>query len=124
LIACANMANLTLAQIIGRRSEIALRTALGAGHAAVIRLQVIETLMLVGAGSAAGVLAGAWTLPVLLALDPTTSRTLGEVSIDWRVQAAMALVALLVTIVAGVFPLTRELGGDTAPSLAEGNRRA
>jgi putative ABC transport system permease protein len=124
LIACANLANLTLAQIVGRRSEIALRTALGAGHAAVVRLQVIETFMLVGVGSAAGVVLGAWTLPVLLALDPTTSRALGDVAIDWRVQAATALVALAVTIFAGVFPLARELGGDTAPSLAEGNRRA
>jgi predicted permease len=124
LIACANLANLTLAQIVGRRSEIALRTALGAGHAAVLRLQVIETLMLVAVGAAAGVVLGAWTLPLLLALDPTTSRVLGEVAIDWRVQAATALVALAVTVIAGVFPLVRELRGDTAPTLAEGNRRA
>ena len=124
LIACANLANLTLAQIIGRRSEIALRTALGAGQGAVMRLQVIETLMLVGIGSAAGVLLGAWTLPVLLALDPTTSRALGDVAIDWRVQMVTALVALAVTVVAGVLPLARELRSDTAPALAEGNRRA
>jgi predicted permease len=123
LIACANLANLTLAQIIGRRSEIALRTALGAGRAAVLRLQVIETLMLVALGSLVGLLLGAWTLPLLLALDPTTSRTLGDVAIDWRVQAATALVALVVTIVAGVLPLVRELGADSAPSLAEGTRR-
>lgn len=124
LIACANLANLTLAQIVGRRSEIALRTALGAGHGAVIRLQMIETLMLVAIGTAAGIVVGAWTLPILIALDPITARVLGEVTIDWHVQAATALVALVVTMIAGALPLARELGGDTAPTLAEGNRRA
>jgi predicted permease len=124
LIACANLANLTLAQIVGRRPEIALRTALGASHAAVVRLQLIETLLLVTIGTAGGILAGAWTLPVLLALDPTTAAVLGEVSIDWRVQTATALVALGVALAAGMLPLARELRAESAPTLAEGSVRA
>jgi putative ABC transport system permease protein len=124
LIACANLANLTLAQATARRSEWALRAALGGGRAAILRLQVVETGLLAGVGYAAGLLTGSWALPALRALDPVTARTLGEIAIDWRVVGAMGVLTLLVALFSGVLPIVRELRGAAASSLADGNRRA
>jgi putative ABC transport system permease protein len=123
LIACANLANLMLAQLVSRRSQLALRAALGGGRAALIRLQVFEILALAVTGAVAGIILGRLALPVLLALDPTLSQTLGEVQIDWRVQAVAAGAAVLVLLVAGLVPFLRELRGDLLRGVSEGNRR-
>jgi putative ABC transport system permease protein len=123
LIACANLANLTLAQIVSRRPELALRAALGGGATAIVRLQVIETLLVTALGAGSGLVIGHWALPMLLALDPTLARTFGEIVIDWRVQAAVAVLAAIVAVLAGVMPLVRELRGDLARGIADGNRR-
>ncbi len=124
LLAAANLANLTLAQIVTRRPEMALRAALGGGRSAAIRLQAAETLLLAAAGGGAGVVLGQWSLPTLLALDPALARTLGDVDLDWRVQLAAAAVTLGVALAAGLLPLGRELRGDLARGIADGNRRA
>ncbi|MGD9903334.1 MAG: ADOP family duplicated permease [Vicinamibacterales bacterium] len=124
LLAAANLANLTLAQIVTRRPELALRAALGGGRLAVLRLQLAEAVLLAVAGGLAGVLLGGWSLPALLALDPALARTVGDVALDWRVQLATAALTVLVVLVAGVLPLVRELGGDLARGIADGNRRA
>lgn len=123
LIACANLANLTLAEIMSKRSEMALRAALGGGRPALIRLQLLETVLLAVLGGAAGLMIGHWTLPVLLALDPTLARTFGEVGIDWRVQLSTAAIAIIVAMISGVVPFLRELRGDLARGIADGSRR-
>jgi putative ABC transport system permease protein len=123
LIASANLANLTLAHVASRRSEFALRAALGGGRTAIVRLQVIETLLLVVAGTAAGILLGAWTLPLLLRLDPTTSRVLSDVTIDWRVQGLTAALAAAVAVLAGVLPVVRGIRGDVAQEISESTLR-
>ena len=124
LIACANLVNLTLAQMMSKRPEMAVRAALGGGTAALIRLQMIETLLLAAIGGVTGLLLGTWILPVLLALDPSLARTFGEVGIDWRVQLLTAAIALTVSMIAGVAPLLRELRRDPARAIADGSRRA
>jgi putative ABC transport system permease protein len=124
LIACTNLANLTLAHVTSRRSEMALRAALGAGRIAILRLQLVETLMLVATGAVAGLIIGAWTLPALLALDPTAARVRGDVTIDGRVQALTGVLAFGVAVLAGAVPAVRELRGDVSRSLADGSRRA
>ena len=63
LLACANLSNLTLAQVIGRRPDLALRSAIGGSATDLIRLQLIETLLLSVIGIAAGLLIGGWMLP-------------------------------------------------------------
>jgi putative ABC transport system permease protein len=123
LLASANLANLTLAEATSRRAEMALRAALGGGHAAIVRLQLVETLLLALAGGAAGLAIGQWMLPVWLALDPSLARTFGEIGVDWRVQMASAAIAVTVALAAGVAPLLRERGGDLAGSVADGTRR-
>jgi putative ABC transport system permease protein len=124
LLAAANLANLTLAQMVTRRPELALRAALGGGRGAAVRLQAAETLLLAAAGGVAGVVVGQWSLPALLALDPALARTLGDLDLDWRVQVATAALTLSVAFVAGLLPLARELRGDLARGIADGNRRA
>src|SRR5262245_7391528 len=124
LIASANLANLTLAHVMSRRGEMALRAALGAGRASVLRLQLVESLILCAAGTVAGVSLGAVTLPALLTLDPQTAKALGDIRIDWRVQAVVALVATIVSLSSGVLPMLRELRADSARGLADGSRRA
>lgn len=123
LLACANLANLTLAQVATRRPEMAVRAALGSGRGGLVRLQVAETLLLAMAGGLAGMLVGRWTLPAVLALDPALARTFGAVDLDWRVQATTAVLTLMVALAAGVVPLLRELGGDLARAVADGSRR-
>ena len=123
LIACANLANLTLAQIMSKRPEMAVRVALGGGRVALIRLQSIETLLLAALGGVAGLMIGEWILPVLIALDPSLARTFGEVGIDWRVQLITAAIVIAVSLISGVAPLLRELRGDLARGIADGSRR-
>ena len=124
LIACANLGNLTLAEIMSRRPEFALRMALGGGSGSLVRLQLIETLVLAVTGGLAGLVIGWWALPVLLSLDPSIATTFGDVAIDWRVQLVAALIAGAVAAVSGIAPLMRELRADLARGIADGNRRS
>ena len=123
LIACANLANLTLAEVMGRRSELALRAALGGGPSAAARLQVVESLIIAAAGTSAGLLLARLTLPSLLALDPEVARKLTGVDVDWRVQFGAAFLATLVSLAAGLWPLWRGMRGDLAQGVSGGGRR-
>lgn len=124
IIACANLSNLTLAHVIARRSDFALRAAVGGRAADIIRLQVIESLLLAAAGVVSGVLLGRWTLPALIALDPTTARTLQDVRVDMRLQAAIAAFATTMAIVSALLPLWRVLRGNNLMIISGGGRRA
>jgi len=123
LIACANLVNLTVAEIAGRRSELVLRAALGAGRADLLRLHAVEAAIMALTGGAAGLVLALWALPAVLALDPATARLLGDVSIDWRVQAAGLSLAVLIGIVTSVLPIVMATSGDLAARLA-GDRRS
>lgn len=105
LIACANLANLTLARVAARRTEFAVRAAVGGTARDLVRLQAIETSIVGAAGVGAGLLCGMWLLPALLALDPALARLLGDARVDWRVQAAVAIPALAMVLIAGVLPI-------------------
>jgi putative ABC transport system permease protein len=97
--------------------------ALGGGSAALIRLQLIETFLLAGLGTIVGLAIGQGMLPAFLTLDPSIARTLGTVTIDWRVQLVTAMIAAVVSVLSGVAPLIRELRSDLARGIADGNRR-
>jgi putative ABC transport system permease protein len=124
LIACANLSNLTLAQVVARRSDLALRTAVGGSTADLVRLQLMETFVLAATGIGAGLLLGAWMLPAILALDPTTADRLRDVRIDWRVQASIAVLALGIATLSSLLPMVRVLRGNLLGSVAGNSRRA
>ena len=82
LVACVNVANLLLARIAGRESELALRAALGAGRGRIVRQLFTESLLLALAGGGAGVLLASVLVDGLLALQPQGVPRLAEVHVD------------------------------------------
>jgi putative ABC transport system permease protein len=104
LIACANVANLTLARLLRRERELAVRTALGAGRAQLIRQLLTESTLLALAGGAVGVVFAASTLSLLTAfVGRFTSRT-GEIGLDPTVLAFTVIVSTITGLVFGTFP--------------------
>src|SRR5262249_38342833 len=98
LIACANVANLLLARAIGRRREIAIRAAIGAGRGRIVRQLLTESVLLSLGGAAIGSLLGIVGIRALLSVNtanlPRVGREGALVSNDWRVLAFTILVAL------------------------------
>lgn len=124
IIGGANLSNLTLTQVIARRADFALRSAVGGRATDILRLQLVESGVLTAAGIAAGLVAGSWMLPLLLALDPAMALRLNAVQVDWRVQLAIALLALLTASLSSILPLVRVMRGDLLGSVANTSRRA
>ena len=113
LIACVNIAALLLARGVGRRREIALRAALGAGRGRLVRQLAVEGAVLAVFGGAAGLLVAAWTRP-LVASMLTTGLNLPPTSLgfDWE-TVGVAFAATAVTVaVFGLLPAIRLTGGN------------
>lgn len=119
LIACANVANLLLAQATTRRREIAIRMALGARRWAIARQLLTESLLLAFAGGLLGVLAAIWGVEALSKLLPDSLSKLQAISVDSRVFVFTIGVTLLTAIAFGVVPAVHAARANPGEALAE-----
>ncbi|MBA2527824.1 MAG: ABC transporter permease [Pyrinomonadaceae bacterium] len=107
LIACANVANLLLARAATRRKEFAVRAALGATRARIIRQLLVESLMLSLAGGLFGLLLASWATTLLGRVAHETIPRLEGLQLSYRVLGFNLLVSLLSGIVFGLAPAWR-----------------
>ena len=122
LIACANVANLLLAQATTRRREIAIRMALGARRWAIARQLLTESLLLATAGGLLGVFAAIWGVEALSKLLPESLSKLQAISVDSRVFLFTGGVTLLTALVFGVVPALHAARANPGDALAETGR--
>lgn len=114
-IACANMANLLLAQSVARRRELALRLSLGAGRLPLVRQLLVESIMLSMFGAALGLALAAWGSRALVAMLSTRTSVLAlDLSMDWRVFGFAAGIGVATGLLFGVVPAIR--GTRLAPA--------
>lgn len=122
LIACANLANLTLSRTIGRRREMALRAALGAGRMRIIRQLTTESLVLAIAGGATGVVLAALVTRKLLAINPDTLPAMYHASVDTTVLAFSIVLSLVSGLLFGLIPALGASRANVNEALKEGGR--
>src|SRR5262249_21585660 len=123
LIVCANVANLLLARGAARQREIAIRAALGAARARVIRQLLTESIVLSLLGGAAGLLIAQWSLAALVAMSPVDLTSLGHVELSYPVLAFTAAVSMLTAIVCGSAPAFEGARTDVQTTLKDGTRQ-
>jgi putative ABC transport system permease protein len=104
LIACVNVANLILARMAVRDREFAVRSALGAGGARLARLAITESVLLAVAGGGIGLVVATTMLRVFVRLAPSSMPEIDEASLDLRVFAVAAVLALAAGVAVGIWP--------------------
>src|SRR5215475_5898525 len=121
LVACFNVANLLLARAAGRRKEVSVRLALGAGRWRLARQWLTESLMLATTGAAAGLLVASWLMNALTAFQlPFQIRLAIEPRLDPRALLFTLLAAMATSLIFGLAPAWRASRLDLAGSLKEG----
>jgi len=122
LIACANLANLTLTQSARRERDLAVRAALGAGRATLVRQMLVESAVLALAGAAAGLALARIGIVVLQEIGPVNLPRLQNVAIDFRVLGFTLVAALVSAVLFGVLPAFRASRPDVVEVLRRSGR--
>jgi len=123
LIACANVANLTLSRMMHREREIAIRAAMGANRGRLMRQLLTESALLSLAGGALGVLAASFTLDLLVKFASRLTPRTGDIAIDTNVLLFALGVSILTGLVFGSLPAV-SAGRDVVNALKEGGGHA
>ncbi len=123
VLACANVANLSLARMTLRYREIAVRAAIGASPFRLVRQLLAESLFLAAAGGIAGLLLAWWIMAKLVAMAAPYLPRAHEVTLDWRVFAFMMLVCGACGVLVAVVPAWMAARRDPRGALAEAGDR-
>jgi len=123
LIGCANVASLLLARAVGRERELAIRAALGAGRARLMRLLLLESLLLFLGGGILGLLVAWWGVDTLGSLGLSTLPRAHGVQLDLNVFAFTLFCALLTGLCFGALPAWSAARSDAAAALKEAGAR-
>jgi putative ABC transport system permease protein len=122
VLACANIMNLLIARLLGRRQELAVRTALGATRGRVVRQILAESLVLGVAGGLLGLAIAAAGLRAVHAV--ATEPFFDQLAIDWRVIVFAFALSLIAPLVFAVAPVLRVLGHDVRAALLDATPRS
>ena len=123
LLACMNVENILLARGSARQREMAIRAALGAGRARLIRQLLTESVLLAIFGGGAGLVLGIWASRLTSSIHVQSVPLHVNASFDWRVFAFAATCALLTGLVVGLLPALRASSSDVNSVLHEGGQR-
>jgi putative ABC transport system permease protein len=124
MIACANVANLTLSRSATREKEVGIRAALGAGRGRIIRQLLTESVLLASTGGLLGLILATKGLSLLKALLPADTPRLMDVRMDWRVLVFTGGLAIATGFVFGLAPALRSSRAALTESLKSGTRGA
>jgi putative ABC transport system permease protein len=122
LIACADVANLLLAQGVSRRKEVAIRMAMGASRGRVMRQMIVEGVLLALLGSAVGIALASWGLDLLVAANPADLPRLDQVGLDARVLGFTLLLSLATGVLFSLAPALQTLRAETTSQLKDSSR--
>jgi predicted permease len=123
LIACANLANLMLARATAREREMAVRLAIGASRQRIVRQLLAESLLIAGTGAAFGALLAQWLSAFLVDfLTTENNRIFVALTLDWRVFAFAAGLAMITCLVFGLMPAIRATGLAPGAAMKAGSR--
>jgi len=124
LIACADVANLLLAQGMARGREVAIRVAMGASRPQILGQRMIEGVILSLVGSAVGLLLAHWGLRLLVAANPANLPRIEEAGLNGRVLGFTVVLAFLTGILSSLAPAVQTTRTDPRTALREGDRSA